>query len=115
MTAWQTADKAIADLCTLAEELQITPREKFDGEDVAAKLWAVAHTLERDPEAEHIDPESVISALRLAEVATEDADKFRRVVGVILTAAPPTPDEDTGGVRLLVDLQAAGELTFEVA
>lgn len=112
MTLRQTTIKAIADLCDLAERLQITPREQFDGDAVAEKIWAVTATLEVD---EASDPEDVISALRLAEVGTSDAERFQKVAHELLTCAPETDDENTGGPALLLRLHRDGVLKFEIA
>lgn len=58
--------------------------------------------------------EDVIAALRLAAEATQDAERFGRVAEVILKEASPTPDDNKGGVQLLVRLQQSGSLRFEV-
>lgn len=58
--------------------------------------------------------EDVIAAMRLAEIGTDDYDKFGRVALKILGTAPDTPDDNKGGVELLLRLQRSGELEFEL-
>lgn len=58
--------------------------------------------------------EDVIAALRLAQVATADAEKFARVAEIILHEATPTPDTNRGGVELLIRLQKSGALQFKL-
>lgn len=58
--------------------------------------------------------ENVIAALRLADEATEDHAKFGMVASKILETAPPTSDENRGGVELLLRLHREGALKFEV-
>jgi hypothetical protein len=52
VTLRQTTITAIADLCALAERLQVTPREQFDGDHVADQIWAITATLEVDEETD---------------------------------------------------------------
>lgn len=59
--------------------------------------------------------EDAIAALRLAVVATEDYDKLGRVTEAILKEAPSTPERNTGGFELLLAMQRAGSLRFEVS
>lgn len=59
-------------------------------------------------------PEDVIAALRLAEVGTSDYKRFAQVALVLLRQAPDTPEENKGGVQLLLRLQREGHLEFEV-
>ena len=61
------------------------------------------------------DPEDVIAALRLAELATGDYKRFAEVALVLLRHAPDTPDDNRGGVELVLRLQREGHFKFEVS
>lgn len=58
--------------------------------------------------------EDVIAALRLAVEATDDYEKLGRVVEAMLKEAPPTDDDNTGGLEFLLRLQRSGALKFQV-
>lgn len=109
-TIAQAADEVGGMLCTLAEELQITPCEQFDDGALAARLWAMSERLDSArPQDEEVDPEDVVAAARLAlQAGRRDSDKLNVVKG-LLDCAPPTPPSNTASVKLLVDvLQALG-------
>lgn len=56
----------------------------------------------------------VIAALRLAVEATDDWDKLGQVAKAILEAGRETPEDNTGGLELLLRLHREGVLKFEV-
>jgi hypothetical protein len=56
----------------------------------------------------------VIAALRLALEGTTDWEQFGQVANAILECAPDTPDNNYGGVRLLVKLHQEDKLQFEL-
>lgn len=120
MTAWTAMNEAVATLCELAEELQIMPREKFDGETLAERVWGAARGLENaqdkgSEEDERVDPETVIAALRLAMFGSEDDNTRVRVANYLLAYAPDTPADDTTGPALLCNLLRDGILTASFA
>lgn len=58
--------------------------------------------------------QDVIAALRIAVEATDNWEKLGQVTRAILDAAPATPDDNTGGLELLLRLHRAGEIRFQV-
>ena len=74
----------------------------------------MTETSVRAPKTGYQELEDVIAALRLAVEATEDWERLGRVAKAIVDAAPETPGNNTGGLELIIDLQRAGTLRFEV-
>lgn len=71
-------------------------------------------TTTRAPKTGFQELEDVIAALRIADEATDSHEKLGRVAHEILGAAPETPENNTGGLELLIDLQRKGALKFPV-
>lgn len=57
----------------------------------------------------------VIAALKIAVEATDDWAKLGQVTKAILDASRETPEDNTGGLELLLRLQREGSLMFEVS
>lgn len=119
MTAWKAIDRATTALCELAEELQITPRERLDGDLIAGQLWAISQALEGgrdrgDEDDTRSDPEAIISALRLAMFGSDNDHTRVEITKSLLLCAPDTADEDTEGPGLLCELISNGVVTATV-
>ena len=110
-TLKQAGDAVVTDLCALAEELQVMPRERFDGEAVANKLWEIASNLEG---REH-DPEATIGAIRLAMESGANEYSKHGVIAQLLERAAPTPPGDTESVAEFVAAVQDQNGRFEVA
>lgn len=56
----------------------------------------------------------VVAAIRIAVEATDNWEKLGKVAKAIVETAPDTPDDNTGGLELLMRLQRANTLVFEL-
>lgn len=66
------------------------------------------------PKTGYQELEDVIAALRIAVEATESWEKLGKVAKAIIETAPETPDDNQGGLEVLLELQRSGRLAFEL-